>query len=299
MTGKSKMPALGRGLDALISSEEPLIGGSTSVGEIDIDRIDANPNQPRREFDDVALGELAESIKQIGIIQPITLREMPSGRYQIIAGERRWRAGQRAGLKTIPAYIRSADDENMMQMALVENIQREDLNAIEIALAYKNLIDVCHLTQEQLAERVGKKRATIANFLRLLKLPAQVQVALKNREVDNGHARALLSLDKPSEQVKLFREIKAKGYSVRQVEELVSAMKQAAADEDPSGKDKPDAGRVKLPEEYKMLTSKLSEFFKTKVQMTRSARGKGKISITFDSDDELERLVALLDEIRH
>ncbi len=299
MTGKSKMPALGRGLDALISSEEPLIGGSTSVGEIDIDRIDANPNQPRREFDDVALGELAESIKQIGIIQPITLREMPGGRYQIIAGERRWRAGQRAGLKTIPAYIRSADDENMMQMALVENIQREDLNAIEIALAYKNLIDVCHLTQEQLAERVGKKRATIANFLRLLKLPAQVQVALKNREVDNGHARALLSLDKPSEQVKLFREIKAKGYSVRQVEELVSAMKQAAADEDPSGKDKPDAGRVKLPEEYKMLTSKLSEFFKTKVQMTRSARGKGKISITFDSDDELERLVALLDEIRH
>ena len=293
------MPALGRGLDALISSEEPLIGGSTSVGEIDIDRIDANPNQPRREFDDVALGELAESIKQIGIIQPITLREMPGGRYQIIAGERRWRAGQRAGLKTIPAYIRSADDENMMQMALVENIQREDLNAIEIALAYKNLIDVCHLTQEQLAERVGKKRATIANFLRLLKLPAQVQVALKNREVDNGHARALLSLDKPSEQVKLFREIKAKGYSVRQVEELVSAMKQAAADEDPSGKDKPDAGRVKLPEEYKMLTSKLSEFFKTKVQMTRSARGKGKISITFDSDDELERLVALLDEIRH
>lgn len=299
MTGKSKMPALGRGLDALISSEEPLIGGSTSVGEIDIDRIDANPNQPRREFDDVALGELAESIKQIGIIQPITLREMPGGRYQIIAGERRWRAGQRAGLKTIPAYIRSADDENMMQMALVENIQREDLNAIEIALAYKNLIDVCHLTQEQLAERVGKKRATIANFLRLLKLPAQVQVALKNREVDNGHARALLSLDKPSEQVKLFREIKAKGYSVRQVEELVSAMKQAAADEDPSGKDKPDAGRVKLPEEYKMLTSKLSEFFKTKVQMTRSVRGKGKISITFDSDDELERLVALLDEIRH
>ena len=299
MSGKSKMPAFGRGLDALISSEEPIIGGSTSVGEIDIDRIDANPNQPRREFDDVALGELAESIKQIGIIQPITLREMPGGRYQIIAGERRWRAGQRAGLKTIPAYIRSADDENMMQMALVENIQREDLNAIEIALAYKNLIDVCHLTQEQLAERVGKKRATIANFLRLLKLPAQVQVALKNREVDNGHARALLSLDKPSEQVKLFREIKAKGYSVRQVEELVSAMKQAAADEDPSGKDKPDAGRVKLPEEYKMLTSKLSEFFKTKVQMTRSARGKGKISITFDSDDELERLVALLDEIRH
>lgn len=299
MTGKSKMPALGRGLDALISSEEPLIGGSTSVGEIDIDRIDANPNQPRREFDDVALGELAESIKQIGIIQPITLREMPGGRYQIIAGERRWRAGQRAGLKTIPAYIRSADDENMMQMALVENIQREDLNAIEIALAYKNLIDVCHLTQEQLAERVGKKRATIANFLRLLKLPAQVQVALKNHEVDNGHARALLSLDKPSEQVKLFREIKAKGYSVRQVEELVSAMKQAAADEAPSGTDKPAAGRVKLPEEYKMLTSKLSEFFKTKVQMTRSARGKGKISITFDSDDELERLVALLDEIRH
>ena len=195
--------------------------GSSSIGEVEIQLIVANPNQPRREFDQEALEELAESIRQIGVIQPITLRKMDDGTYQIIAGERRWRASQMAGLHSIPAYVRTADDENMMQMALVENIQREDLNAIEIALAYQNLIEHYNLTQDALSEKVGKKRATIANYLRLLKLPAQVQMALQKREMDQGHARALLGLQQPSLQVKLFGEIQEKGYSVRQVEDMV------------------------------------------------------------------------------
>ena len=175
MAVQKKFPALGRGLDALISTEDVHTGGSSSINEISIEKIKANPNQPRREFDAEALSELADSIREIGIIQPITLRKMDDGTYQIIAGERRWRVSQMAGLKTIPAYIRTADDENVMQMALVENIQREDLNAIEIALAYQNLIEKYDLTQDQLSEKVGKKRATIANYLRLLKLPAQIR----------------------------------------------------------------------------------------------------------------------------
>ena len=213
MAAHKKFPALGRGLDALISTDDELhTSGSSSISEVPVSKIKANPNQPRREFAAEALNELAESIRQIGIIQPITLRKMDDGTYQIIAGERRWRASQMAGLSCIPSYIRTADDDNMMQMALVENIQREDLNAIEIALAYQNLIEQYDLTQEKLSEKVGKNRATIANFLRLLKLPAQVQMALQNKEMDQGHARALLGLSKPSLQVKLFNEIKEKGY---------------------------------------------------------------------------------------
>ena len=189
--------ALGRGLDALISTEEVKTAGSSSINEIELSKISVNPNQPRREFDPVALQELADSIAEIGIIQPITLRQLSEDSYQIIAGERRYRASIQAGLKSIPAYIRTADDENVMEMALIENIQREDLNSLEIALAYQHLLEQYALTQERLSERVGKKRTTIANYLRLLKLPAQIQVALKNREIDMGHARALLSLDDP------------------------------------------------------------------------------------------------------
>ncbi|MBR3985261.1 MAG: ParB/RepB/Spo0J family partition protein, partial [Bacteroidaceae bacterium] len=190
-----KYPSLGRGLDALISTDTVKTEGSSSISEIAISQIKANPNQPRREFDPEALQELADSIKEIGIIQPITLRKMDDGTYQIIAGERRFRASQLAGLTTVPAYIRTADDENVMEMALIENIQREDLNSMEIALAYQHLLEEYSLTQEKLSERVGKKRTTIANYLRLLKLPAQIQVALKNRELDMGHARALLALE--------------------------------------------------------------------------------------------------------
>lgn len=292
-----KYPALGRGLDALISTEEVRTNGSSSINEVPIGKIKANPNQPRREFDVTALEELAESIRQIGIIQPITLRKMEDGTYQIIAGERRWRASQMAGLESIPAYIRTADDEKMMQMALVENIQREDLNAIEIALAYQNLIEQYDLTQDKLSEKVGKNRTTIANYLRLLKLPAQVQVALQNKEVDQGHARALLSLSQPSLQVKLFGEIREKGYSVRQVEEMVKALNSGETVK--SGRHQlTDKAQKRLPEEYNLLKSRLSDFFKTKVQMTCSNQGKGKISIPFASEEELERIISLFDKMK-
>ena len=213
MAVRKKYTALGRGLDALISTGDVRTEGSSSINEIEIELIDANPNQPRREFDSEALKELSDSISEIGIIQPITLRKMDNGRYQIIAGERRWRASKLAGLATIPAYIRTADDENVMEMALVENIQRQDLNSLEIALAYQHLMDSYDLTQERLSERVGKKRTTVANYLRLLKLPAPVQVALQNNEIDMGHARALLAIEDPKTQVKLFKEIQQKGYS--------------------------------------------------------------------------------------
>lgn len=297
MAAHKKFPALGRGLDALISTDDELhTSGSSSISEVPVSKIKANPNQPRREFAAEALNELAESIRQIGIIQPITLRQMDDGTYQIIAGERRWRASQMAGLSSIPAYIRTADDENMMQMALVENIQREDLNAIEIALAYQNLIEQYDLTQEKLSEKVGKNRATIANFLRLLKLPAQVQMALQNKEMDQGHARALLGLSKPSLQVKLFNEIKEKGYSVRQVEEMVKQLNNGETLT--SGRHKlSDKTAKRLPEEFAELRNRLSDVFSSKVQMTCNQQGKGKITIPFDSEEDLERIISMLDRI--
>lgn len=297
MAAHKKFPALGRGLDALISTDDELhTSGSSSISEVPVSKIKANPNQPRREFAAEALNELAESIRQIGIIQPITLRKMDDGTYQIIAGERRWRASQMAGLSSIPAYIRTADDENMMQMALVENIQREDLNAIEIALAYQNLIEQYDLTQEKLSEKVGKNRATIANFLRLLKLPAQVQMALQNKEMDQGHARALLGLSKPSLQVKLFNEIKEKGYSVRQVEEMVKQLNNGETLT--SGRHKlSDKTAKRLPEEYAELRNRLSDVFSSKVQMTCNQQGKGKITVPFDSEEDLERIISMLDRI--
>ena len=298
MASHKKFPALGRGLDALISTEEEVhTSGSSSINEVPVFKIKANPNQPRREFSPESMQELADSIRQIGIIQPITLRLMEDGTYQIIAGERRWRASQMAGLTTIPAYIRTANDENMMQMALVENIQREDLNAIEIALAYQSLIEQYDLTQDKLSEKVGKNRATIANYLRLLKLPAQVQMALQNKEMDQGHARALLGLDKPSLQVKLFNEIKEKGYSVRQVEEMVKALNNGETLK--SGRHMlKNKEAQRLPEEFKELRSRLADVFGTKVQMTCSQQGKGKISIPFTNEEELERIIALMDKIK-
>ena len=296
MPAHKKFPALGRGLDALISTDDELhTGGSSSINEVPVEKIKANPNQPRREFSETSLEELAESIRQIGIIQPITLRQMEDGTYQIIAGERRWRASQMAGLNSVPAYVRTADDEKMMQMALVENIQREDLNAIEIALAYQNLIEQYHLTQDKLSEKIGKNRATIANYLRLLKLPAQVQMALRNKEVDQGHARALLGLDKPTLQVKLFNEIKEKGYSVRQVEDIVKALNNGETVK--SGRHTMKA-KNRLPEEYNELKNRLAEVFRTKVEMTCSQKGKGKIILSFANEEELEYLISLFDRMK-
>lgn len=286
----------GRGLDALIDTSEVKTQGSSNLNEIALDNIEPNPNQPRREFDEEALKELATSIREIGIIQPITLRQVEDGKYQIIAGERRWRASQMAGLTTIPAYVRTVQDENVMEMALVENIQREDLNAIEIALAYEHLSETTGMTQEKISERVGKSRTAVTNYMRLLKLPAQVQMALKNKEIDMGHARALLSLDSPSLQIKLFKDIQKNGYSVRKVEEMVQMLKNG---EEVQLANKKVQAKAQLPEEYTMLRDRLQDFFKAKVQMTCSPKGKGKISIQFANEEELERIMNALDNVKN
>ncbi|MDN5553965.1 ParB/RepB/Spo0J family partition protein [Prevotella sp.] len=295
MAVHKKFNALGRGLDALISTDAVRTQGSSTINEIAIDQIEANPNQPRREFDDEALHELAVSIREIGIIQPITLRQITENKFQIIAGERRWRASQLAGLRAIPAYIRTIKDENVMEMALVENIQREDLNAVEIALAYEHLMEGSGMTQEKVSERVGKSRTAITNYLRLLKLPAQVQMALQKKEIDMGHARALLAIDSPALQIKLFKEIQKNGYSVRKVEELVQALKNG---EDIESSKKKIIARSQLPEEFNELKTRLASFLNTKVQMTCSPKGKGKISIPFANEEELERIMNVFDKLK-
>ena len=257
-------------------------------------QIEANPNQPRREFSEESLRELADSIREIGIVQPITLREIEGERYQIIAGERRFRASQLAGKETIPAYIITADDESTMEMALVENIQREDLNALEIALAYQKLIEQNNLSQEQLSKRVGKGRATIANFLRLLKLPAPVQMALKEKRIDMGHARALLSLDDPKQQIEVFKEIQKNDYSVRQVEELVRRIKEEGFEEKVAKKSEEQQQNMAV---YSQLKKQLTQFFQTPVQLTSTAKGNGKISIKFKDEQELERIISIFDKL--
>jgi ParB family chromosome partitioning protein len=286
--------ALGRGLDALISTDEVRTEGSSSINEIELSKISVNPNQPRREFDPTALQELADSIAEIGIIQPITLRKMSEDAYQIIAGERRYRASIKAGLKTIPAYIRTADDENVMEMALIENIQREDLNSLEIALAYQHLLEQYNLTQERLSERIGKNRTTIANYLRLLKLPAQIQVALKDRVIDMGHARALLALNDPKQQIKVFNDILEQNYSVRKVEEIVKALASAKDEKVKTGKGK----KAQQAETYLMLQKQLSAFFGSKVKLSCSPKGKGKISIPFNNEEELEHIMEIFDTLK-
>ena len=282
----------GRGLDALIDTSEVHTEGSSNLNEIEISQIEPNPNQPRREFDQDALQELATSIRELGIIQPITLRKVNGEKYQIIAGERRWRASQLAGLNKIPAYIVTVEDQNAMEMALVENIQREDLNAIEIALAYQHLADETGMTQAKISERVGKSRAAVTNYMRLLKLPAQVQIALKNHEIEMGHARALLAIDSPSQQIKLFKEVQAHQYSVRQVEEMVQTLKNGDDIKTAKGKIQ---SHTKLPEEFNILRDRLSAFFQSKVQMTCSPKGKGKITIQFDNEEQLEHIMNALD----
>ena len=296
MAVRKKFNALGRGLDALISTEAVRTQGSSTINEIPIDQIEPNADQPRNSFNEEALEELAHSIKEIGIIQPITLRQVSDNRFQIIAGERRWRASQIAGLKAIPAYIRTIKDENVMEMALVKNIQREDLNSIEIALAYEHLLEQSGMTQEKVSERVGKSRTAITNYLRLLKLPAQVQMSLQKKEIDMGHARALLAVDSPSLQLKLFKEILKNGWSVRKVEEMAQHLKNG--DDIESGKKKIMA-KAQLPEEFKTLKKRLSDFFDTKVSLSCSDRGKGKISIPFNNEEDLERIIHIFDKLKH
>ncbi|MGN0068857.1 MAG: ParB/RepB/Spo0J family partition protein [Prevotella sp.] len=285
----------GKGLDALIDTNGLRTQGTSTINEIPISQIEPNPNQPRRDFDPEALNELANSIRELGIVQPITLRQTDENRFQIIAGERRWRASQLAGLTAIPAYIRTIKDENVMEMALVENIQREDLNAIEIALAYEHLLESSGMTQEKVSERVGKSRTAITNYLRLLRLPAQVQMALQKKEIDMGHARALLAVESPSLQIKLFNEVQKHGYSVRKVEEMAQSLKNGEDIE--SGKKK-IAAKTQMPEEFSLLKDKLAGFLQTKVQLSCSPKGKGKITIPFSSEEELERIMNIFDRIK-
>lgn len=296
MAPHKKYPALGRGLDALIHTDEVHTEGSSSINEIALALIHPNPKQPRHEFDAEAMQELADSIKEIGIIQPITLRKMDDGTYEIIAGERRWRASQMAGLKVIPAYILTANDENVMEMALIENIQRQDLNALEIALAYQHLLEQYGLTQDRLSERVGKKRATVTNYLRLLKLPATIQMALQNRQIEMGHARALLALDNPALQLKVFDEVQKEHLSVRKVEEMVKRLTQGETLNVDGQKLRPR--KATLSREYRLLRDNLSACFGTKVQFACSDKGKGKITIPFANEEEMERIVALLDKLK-
>lgn len=288
MAVHKKFNALGRGLDALISTEAVRTSGSSTINEIALDQIEPNPNQPRHDFDEESLQELANSIREIGIIQPITLRQISENRFQIIAGERRWRASQLAGLKAIPAYIRTIKDESIMEMALVENIQREDLNPIEIALAYEHLIESTGMTQDRISERVGKSRSAITNYLRLLKLPAQVQISLQKKEIDMGHARALLSLDSPSLQLKVFKETMKNGWSVRKVEEVVNSLKNG---EDIESANKKIKAKAQLSENLTSMRDQLAATLNTKVQLSCSPKGKGKISIPFSNEEELKRIV--------
>jgi len=292
---EKKRKQIGRGLEALLTSDGLNTSGSSSLNEIELSKIEPNPNQPRTVFDEDTLEELAASILTFGIIQPITLKETGDDRYMIICGERRYRAALKAGLEKIPAYIKTAADENMMEMALLENIQREDLNAIEIALAYQKLIDNSGQTQEQLSARVGKKRATISNYLRLLKLPAEIQVCLKKRNIDMGHARALLSIEDPEIQLALNDRILKEGLSVRTVEDIARNIN-ATGDYIDKTTNKPH-GKT-LPQEFRILKDHLSTFFNAKVQLSYNAEGKGKITIPFDSDEKLTHIMSLLDRMK-
>ena len=290
-----KRNALGRGLDSLISMDDVQPSGSSAINEIAIHLIKPNPDQPRTNFNEEALEELATSIREHGIIQPLTVRAADAGTYMIISGERRFRAAKLAGLESVPAYVRTANDSQITEMALIENIQREDLNAIEIALTFRKLIDQYELTQERLSERIGKKRATIANFLRLLKLPAEVQLGLRDKTGDMGHARALLSVEKPTQQLRLYNEILKKGLSVRQVEQRAKEINEESANGDA-----PKPGKEKSrSSEFDVLKKHLSKSFGVPVNMSCSANGKGKITFQFSNEAELERIIALFDTLKH
>lgn len=299
----SKKPALGRGLGALLQSADTDITSKSglqlpdrnqqvvgAVATLPIAHIEANPFQPRTQFEKEALLELSESIKEHGIIQPVTVRKLGYDKYQLISGERRFRASQIAGLTEIPAFIRIANDQEMLEMALVENIQRQDLDAIEVAFSYQKLIEECNLTQEQLSEKVSKKRSTVANYLRLLKLPVEIQLAIRTKEISMGHARALINISEEKKQLQIAQRIIKEGLSVRQVEELVKdeKIKQATTN-----------GKTKTPPTSLSFTNQkimedLSSFLKSNVQIQKNKEGKGKLIIPFATDEDLERIAELL-----
>lgn len=293
MTAKKKQ-ALGKGLSALLKDPAQDVSSAKdtrapevvgSIAEIDIDSIEVNPFQPRTHFDKEALEDLSQSIKELGIVQPITVRKVGFNEYQLISGERRFRASKLAGLTAIPAYIRLADDQTMLEMALVENIQRQDLDAIEVALSYKRLIEECDLTQEQMSERVGKKRSTITNYLRLLKLQPLIQAGIRDRMISMGHARALINVEDETEQLKIYRDTIANDLSVRQVEDRVRQLKTPQPI---------SSAPAELPEDIREIKTELAGYFNAKVDLKRNAKGKGSIVIKFDSDRDLERIIELI-----
>lgn len=290
--------ALGRGFDKignggladlLTDAPKKMVENNPSINEIRIDQIDPNPDQPRTVFDEEALNELSTSISQFGLIQPITVRQTADGRYQIISGERRWRASKLANKETIPAYVRTAGDEDVLFLALTENIQRQDLDPIEIALSYQRLMSECNLTQEALSDKVGKQRSTIANYVRLLKLPDLVQVALRQNKITTGHAKALINIEDANDQAFLLDRIITEGLSVRQLEEAANEMKTSPK--------KPSKKRNKKDNDFVDLESKLGNLFKSKVHLTCNDKGSGKLVISFKNDNELQQIIGLFDQL--
>jgi ParB family chromosome partitioning protein len=296
---ENKKRGLGRGLDAILQSPETDITSrdisgdyvAGAVAEIDINLIEANPFQPRTEFDEVALAELAQSIKEQGIIQPVTVRKLGYNRYQLISGERRLRASKLAGLAKIPAFIRIANDEQMLELALIENIHRENLNAIEVAISYQRLIDECNLTQEQLSEKLGKSRSAIANFLRLLKLPAEIQIALRDGHISMAHARALINIEDKEAQLKLLQQIVEDDLNVRQTEELANKAKSNAEENKEQRKQ-----TNYLPDHFKAQIKTLSQALNTKVKVKRNLKGQGSVVIDFKNQEEFDRIIALFNK---
>lgn len=286
--------ALGKGLGALIDGveKEVLERKVEPNRDIPLESIDGNPFQPRSHFDEQALEELAGSIRKLGIVQPLTVRETGNGRYQLIAGERRLRAARLAGLTHVPAYIRTADDQAMLELALVENIQREDLDAIEVAISFQRLIEECRLTQEQLSDRVGKQRSTISNYLRLLRLPAEIQLGLRNKHVMMGHARTLVNIENPKTQMDVYYRIIDGDLSVRQVEELVRLL-QSAKIKDPATRER----KKKLNDDFLELSEHLNRIFSTRVNFRINEQGKGKIVIPFENPEEMERILGVFDRL--
>ncbi len=283
-----KRSGLGKGLGALINDADKIQEQGASINEVKISSIEVNPFQPRSKFNEEKLEELSQSIKELGLIQPLTLRKVGEDKYQIIAGERRFRAAKLAGLVKVPAFIREAEDDGMLELALVENIQREDLDAIEVAFSYERLIEECNLTQDQLSTRVGKKRSTIANYLRLLKLPALIQKGLRDKQISMGHARALINIKDDNTQVSIFNQTVKNDLSVRKVEEMVREL----SNEPENVETKPKA--VLVPQEYLKIKDKLTSYYKAPVNFSINSKGKGKITIPFNSKDDFDRIVELL-----
>lgn len=291
MATKQKSGGLGRGLGSILPDidMEAVKPVADTISMVPLDKVTSNPFQPRKEFDETALEELTQSIRQQGVITPITVRRMPDGSYQLIAGERRTKAARRAGLNEIPAYVRSATDNQMMEMALVENIQRADLNAMEVALAYRSLVEECRLTHEELSEKVGKDRSTITNYLRLLNLPSETQLALSRDEISMAHARALAGVEDVDRHLELLHEVMERRLSVRETEQLVKA-----------GKSKPRTvaakRRAELPEIHRNAQQKLKERLQSTVEIKRSQRGKGTLTIVFNNDADFKRIMNLLEK---